>query len=527
MMLALDIKQQNSDKISPLNLSVKEEKPLLSFASLLNAVKDIHLKGESLKPSDKVSKTSSKSDFLSLLKNQPQETLNPQLTASMSSDEVKQLVYQAKKYIKSQIYSSDAFKKHEIASLPKSLKGLTQVAKKIGIDISKITLEKVQEYSLESKEQPKTMPSKTSTAFAIEQDTSEPKQKSQKSSTAFNVVQEDNAVIKPMPSKTSTAFAVEKGTPEPKQKSVKKSAAFSVVQEDKTVVKLKPSKTSTAFNDVKESPKELKMPTLKNIVQKQELQEIPLFKAQQKTEISTQELVNVKTLKQEPLHKKEKVENSLELLLRTDKASQNSTTATPLTADFSVATAKVIAPSVRTVSTKNLEALLKTSKSKSEETDTKTEVMHAPKADSFEVKLHEAKQMVKYLSHDIKTAIEDYKSPFTRVKVQLNPQKLGEVDLTIVQRGKNLHINLSSNNAAINVLAMNANDLKVQLTNSGINNATLNFNSNAQSANSQAGQQEHQRQQQQRADEEYNYFESQEGNEEVLSSLEIIVPHYA
>ena len=135
--------------------------------------------------------------------------------------------------------------------------------------------------------------------------------------------------------------------------------------------------------------------------------------------------------------------------------------------------------------------------------------------------------MVKYLSHDIKTAIEDYKSPFTRVKVQLNPQKLGEVDLTIVQRGKNLHINLSSNNAAINTLAMNANDLKVQLNNSGINNATLNFNSNAQSDNSQAGQQEHQRQQQQRADEEYNYFESQEGNEEVLSSLEIIVPHYA
>ena len=479
MMIALDIKQQSSDVISPLNLSAKEEKPLLSFASLLNVVKDIHLKGESLKPSDKVSKTSTKSDFLSLLKNQPEETLNPQLTASMSSDEVKQLVYKAKKYIKSQIYSSDAFKKHEIASLPKSLKGLTQVAKKIGIDISKITLEKVQEYSLESKEEPKPKSLKKLTAFVVEQD-----------------------------------------TPEPKQKRVKKSAAFSVVNEDKTVIKSKPLKRSTAFSDVKESPKELKTPTLKKIVQKQKLQETPLFKAQQKTEISTQELVNVKTLKQEPLHKKEKIQNSLELLLHRDKASQNNTTATPLTADFSVATAKVIAPSVNRASTKNLEALLKTSKSKSEEKDTKTEVMHAPKADSFEVKLHEAKQMVKYLSHDIKTAIEDYKSPFTRVKVQLNPQKLGEVDLTIVQRGKNLHINLSSNNAAINTLAMNANDLKVQLNNSGINNASLNFSNNSQSQ-----QQQHQQQREQ-AQNEYNYFENEEKSEELINSLEIVVPHY-
>ena len=92
--------------------------------------------------------------------------------------------------------------------------------------------------------------------------------------------------------------------------------------------------------------------------------------------------------------------------------------------------------------------------------------------------------MVKYLSQDVKSAINDYKSPFTRVQVQLHPQKLGEIDLTVVQRGKNLHINLSSNNAAVNTLAMNANDLKVQLNNNGINNASLNFNSNPQGDNS-------------------------------------------
>jgi len=140
------------------------------------------------------------------------------------------------------------------------------------------------------------------------------------------------------------------------------------------------------------------------------------------------------------------------------------------------------------------------------------------------VKLNEAKQMMKYLSSDVKTAIEDYKSPFTRVKIQLNPQKLGEVDLTIVQRGKNLHVNLSSNNAAINTLSMNVNELRTQLSNNGINNATFNFSNQSDSSNSSSQQQS--RQHGRQAEKEYSYFENEESNERVLSSLEIIVPQY-
>jgi len=150
------------------------------------------------------------------------------------------------------------------------------------------------------------------------------------------------------------------------------------------------------------------------------------------------------------------------------------------------------------------------------------------KADSFEVKLNEAKQMIKYLSSDVKSAIEDYKSPFTRVKIQLNPQKLGEVDLTIVQRGKNLHVSISSNNSAINTLAMNANELRTQLSNSGINNAILNFNNSSQGNESNAGQQQsHQHEQQ--AHKEYRTireFENEDSNEDISNSLEIILPQY-
>ena len=186
----------------------------------------------------------------------------------------------------------------------------------------------------------------------------------------------------------------------------------------------------------------------------------------------------------------------------------------------------------KTETVKGLESLLYTQDDKAEiETtnDKNTTDNHinndsqVNKTEKLEVKINEAKQMIKYLSQDVKTAIDDYKSPFTRIKVQLNPNNLGEVDLTVIQRGKDLVVNLSSNNTAINTLAMNSNDLKTQLSNSGINNATLNFSNSSQNEQQQSSNQQNQRQ----AQKEYNYFENEEQNEEILSSLEIVVPSYA
>jgi len=247
----------------------------------------------------------------------------------------------------------------------------------------------------------------------------------------------------------------------------------------------------------------------------------PLFKAQTTTEHSTEQVVQLKQLKPQENRSKSKADETLKLLLRGDKSSQVNST---LTADFSVASAKVIAPTAPTDSNKSLESLLHGDKQES--VTSKLDGLNVAKADSFEVKLNEAKQMIKYLSNDVKSAIEDYKSPFTRVKLQLNPQRLGEVDLTIVQRGKNLHVNISSNSTAIQTLALNATELRTQLNNSGINNATLNFNNSSGSENPHSNQQQRQNEQQ-KASEEYNYFEDEEQNEEILSSLEIVVPHYA
>ena len=546
-MIALDIKQQNSTEVSPLSLSLKDEKPVLSFASLLNAAEVpktdekavpkgllLALENEQESPSSE-DKKGIKSDIVSLLKTQKSEELkevddfvelNPKLTASMSVDELKTLIVKAKSYIKSQITQSEGFKKQEIASLPKTLKGLAQVAKKIGIDISKITLEKVQEMPQVK------LPKKMASIFTDRQEVkvkseANNKQSSKKVDTAFDTVEELESKLPQEKPKSKTELST-KPEQEPK---VLKTAVLQKVNNDlPEKVKL------TAVTEGKEVSAFVKKRAEKNRPLQEEHsktiklpKETPLFKAQTKSEITTQELVEVKSMQHEPIQKKKKTGQTLELLLRGEKASHKVNMQTNLTADFSVATAKVIAPGVGEKVTKNLETLLKGSESDKSEVQHKTEMAPTLKAESFEVKLHEAKQMVKYLSHDVKNAIDEYKSPFTRLKVQLNPQKLGEIDLTIVQRGKNLHINLSSNNAAINTLAMNANDLKVQLSNNGINNASLNFNNNSQSGDGSFGSQTQQQHQQQRehAQSEYRYTQTQESGEEILSSLEIVVPHYA
>jgi hypothetical protein len=66
----------------------------------------------------------------------------------------------------------------------------------------------------------------------------------------------------------------------------------------------------------------------------------------------------------------------------------------------------------------------------------------------------------------------------------------------------------------------------VQLSNNGINNATLNFSNGSQNSDTNSGGGHQQRHNEQRAHEEYSYFEHDEANEEILSSLEIIVPRY-
>jgi flagellar hook-length control protein FliK len=391
-----------------------------------------------------------------------EDAFNDIFPSLLDEKSLKILIANAKQYLKEKIVSSEGFKRAEINKLPKTLQGLMQVAKKLKIDISKISIEEV-------------MP------------------KDNLNSLSFS--------LSDLKSKNNTKLKLHKKVQGPKN--------------EKKFQRDSNGDDSVEFL----SKKEQKL-----------LKELPLFKKSTLTfakEVSTQQIVDRKiavNLSHNKAKNSKSTEDKLQILLSGERTleSKNSFLKESLTQESAQQKSIAITPK----SELSLETLLVGEKKSTFEVKTdKTEMTHPLKAESFEVKLNEAKQMIKYLSHDVKQTIDNYKAPFTRVRIQLHPQQLGDIEVTVVQRGKNLHLNLSSNNSAINTLSMHMQDLKVQLQNSGINNATLNFSNNSNSGEQNAQQQQqHNRKD---AEAEYNYFENDEQNEEIRSSLEIVVPYYA
>ena len=152
---------------------------------------------------------------------------------------------------------------------------------------------------------------------------------------------------------------------------------------------------------------------------------------------------------------------------------------------------------------------------------------HQPlKADSLEVKGKEAVQSMRHFAIDLKEAAENYKPPFTRLTMKLNPERLGEVDVTLIQRGNNVHVTIqSNNNASVAFLAHNAMELKTQLAQQGVTNATMNFMGS--SDNQPQNPQQQQQQQNENRFRAYQSLEELQHSAEELSALEIIIPHYA
>ncbi len=139
----------------------------------------------------------------------------------------------------------------------------------------------------------------------------------------------------------------------------------------------------------------------------------------------------------------------------------------------------------------------------------------------LEIKVKEAKQTVAHFATTLKEAVENYKPPFTRIAMQLNPANLGEVDVTMIQRGNNVHISINSNNSAIALLAQHSVELKQQLANNGLGGATMQFNTGG-------GEQQRQSQHHFNMMEAYEKYASTESDEsfETITSLELIVPRY-
>ena len=151
--------------------------------------------------------------------------------------------------------------------------------------------------------------------------------------------------------------------------------------------------------------------------------------------------------------------------------------------------------------------------------ESKTEpTLHSSHHDTAMLKkeILDAKATVRHFARTLQEQVENYKPPFSRMQMSLDPKELGSVEVTLVSRGNQLHVQVHSNPTAIGVMATQGQELKQQLVNMGFTDVQMQFNMNQQ-----------QKQQQQKHSKTVpdGYLEVEE-IPDFYESLDLIIPHY-
>ncbi len=102
------------------------------------------------------------------------------------------------------------------------------------------------------------------------------------------------------------------------------------------------------------------------------------------------------------------------------------------------------------------------------------------KHENLKIKSTNIKQTLNTFAQDFKEKVESYKPPVMKVQMALNPKNLGEMEVTILNRGNNLHINITSNATAMNLFVQNQAEFKNSLVNMGFTNLEMNFSDQKQ-----------------------------------------------
>lgn len=83
-----------------------------------------------------------------------------------------------------------------------------------------------------------------------------------------------------------------------------------------------------------------------------------------------------------------------------------------------------------------------------------------------------------HFSDRLRDAITNYRPPVTKISLELNPQNLGSVELTIAKNGDKLSVQISSNQNALQLIMQNTQDFKNALGNLGFQNVEIDFKDN-------------------------------------------------
>ncbi|MDY3668128.1 MAG: flagellar hook-length control protein FliK [Campylobacter sp.] len=118
--------------------------------------------------------------------------------------------------------------------------------------------------------------------------------------------------------------------------------------------------------------------------------------------------------------------------------------------------------------------------------------------------------------------ISEFKPPVTRVNLQLHPAELGEVNITMIARANNLHVNVTSANATMALFLQNQAEFKANLVNMGFSDIQMSFSDHKEGSNTQ--QNVNKAKKSYESDEDGVIINEFEGSGE--STLEIVLPRY-
>lgn len=93
-----------------------------------------------------------------------------------------------------------------------------------------------------------------------------------------------------------------------------------------------------------------------------------------------------------------------------------------------------------------------------------------------QLKIASSRETLSQFSQRIREEVLNYKPPFTKLSMELNPAELGKLEITITKKGKELIVNVNANNPnALHTFMQNQNEFRTTLSNVGFNNVELNF----------------------------------------------------
>lgn len=91
----------------------------------------------------------------------------------------------------------------------------------------------------------------------------------------------------------------------------------------------------------------------------------------------------------------------------------------------------------------------------------------------------QVREMITSFVNQFDQEVKKFKPPMNKISLELNPKELGNIELTITQRGNNLHISVISNPQAITLFAQNQLDLRQSLIAQGFDGIDLSFSQNS------------------------------------------------